>query len=547
MRRPPAHALRVILVTALVVLAGCNGLGLSGDAGGGATPSADADAVTPAPVPTTAPSTGTQTGSLADAPPGINESGVVDLDALTAAHLSALANRSFAVTLVSTGTFRSVPDHYTVRVGNGSGTADRGDFGIPRFARNHYLVTTDDGATPLVYGDADARFERDFAFAGSDFVRESDRVTMAPPGTVQPASYGLYDVPEAPADVTRVRRGGETFFRVHVTDPGRDHVESLAPPARAGDARVGTVSNYSLTAYVRADGFVRTVDLTYDHEWNGNRTRIEQRTSYELDTGPLAEPDWVTRTRNGNLTGFDAGEYPPGINESGLQNVRELWDAHRTHLAVTSFTLTRSGDSEYGLLPPPATVAVENRSRFYADVRNGTDRYADRNGTYVRPHEGGLRSEERREYWVTGAVEHGLQWLHGENSTVERVARNGSTLYRLTVERPPGWDGIRTRTVTTTALVRPDGLIREIRLDVTVRNRSDSGWTNVSYRYRYRDVGSTTVSEPDWVARMKRNATVTATPTNRTATETLRPRIPARRPGDGSALRAPDVTIVSAH
>jgi hypothetical protein len=516
MRRPSVRTLRAVLLAALLVLAGCNGLGLSGGADEGETPSADADALTAAPVPSTAQATGTATVAP-DTPPGVNATGIADVEALASAHRSVLANRSFAVTVRSTGDRRrSAPDSYTVRVGNGSREGDLAAEppipGLSHLGRAHYLVTTDGDAMPLVYADGDAQFARDFAVVDGDVVVESDRVTMVPPDRVRPAGYGLNQLPEAAADVTRVRRDGETFVRVHVTDRGIDFENYTRPIAP-----VGGVSNYSLTAYVRDDGFVKTIDLRYDVRTDGDRTRVERRWSYALDTGPLAEPRWVARTRNGNLSAFSAGEYPPGIDESGIREFGDLWGAHRTLLATRSFTLTRSGSQAWGRLPQWTTVTVENRTRFSRQPWNGSDCYGDRAGYYVRDREGGVAVQSPRTYWVDHSVAHGRQWLRGSNSSVERTERNGTTRFRLAVERPPPGIDLAPENFTATATVRPDGLITEIRVEATVPGVTQAdgtgyAWVDVAYRYRYHDIGSTAVTEPDWVTRVKANRTATPTP-----------------------------------
>jgi len=519
MDRPTAPALRAAFLAVLLVLAGCNGLGLSGGADGGTTPSSDA--VTPAPVPATASPTGTP---AADTPPGITESGVLDVEALTNAHRSVLANRSFAVTVQSTDRDRlSSLGRYTIRVGpddrEGDPATGVSTGGAVQLGRTPFLMTTDRGATPLAYGDADARFVRDVTTVDGDAVVESERVTMAPPITVRPVARGLNNIPNGAADVTQVRRDGETFFRVYVTDRGREVGENYSRSV----APVGGATNYSLTAYVRADGFVKTINQRYDVQRNGTRTRVEQRWTYRLDTGPVAEPDWATRTWAGNLSGYAAGEYPPGINESGLADSRDLWGAHRTILATHSFTLTRSGDQAWRALPQPTTVAVANRTRFLQDPWNGSDRYGDRSGYYVRDRVGGLAVEWPRTYWVDDPIRHGRQWLTGGNTSVERVERNGTTRFRLTVERPPPFTDLDPANFTATAAVRPDGLITEIRVDATVPGVTQADgegyeWIDISYRYRYHDIGSTTVTEPDWVQRAKANQT--ATGANRTATDT---------------------------
>jgi len=491
MRSPPPQTYRSLAVAALIVLAGCSGLGLGGD-GGTDTPGSGPDSVTPAPAPTTAAPTGTDTPTpLANAPPGIGPDGIEDRRALMEAFERVVENRTYSVAVRASDAVVGDSVKYTYRVED----------------QNEYALVTDDGATTMAYGDSGVQFERDYAFGDGDVRIESDRVAMGPSASVWPWAF-VWTYLRGSGSVDTVDRNGSTFYRVRRTSDSAEAVPE---------------SNYTMTAYVRADGFVKTVDVAYDRVRNGTRARVERRWTFALDTGPVSEPDWVTRTRNGNLSAYSAGEYPPGIDESGLADLSDLWNAHRTHLALTSFTLTRSGERGLSQLPPKRTIRLENRSTHAMAREHGVVEYVDPSGSYelLDGLDTNTSSDDQVSVgsayplWVYQRTEYGALWLRGGNSSVERVARNGSTLYRLTVERPPDGFAIAAENFTATALVRPDGLIREIRLDVTARDRTEDNelvWTEQTYRYRYHDIGSTTVTEPDWLTGPVANRTATPVP-----------------------------------
>lgn len=259
MRSPPPQTYRSLAVAALVVLAGCSGLGLGGDAGTD-TPGSSPESVTPAPPPTTAPSTGTDTPtSLANAPPGITRIGIVDQGLLIEAFLRVVENRTYSVTVRRSNAVVGDAAEYTYRVDG----------------ENEYLAVTNDGATEIIYAANDTRFERDYTFADGDVRIESDRVTMESTGSVRPWAVALTHL-DGIGSVDTVDRNGSIFYRVRTTSESDR-------------------SNYTMTAYVREDGFVKSVDVGYDRTRNGTRTRVERRWTFTLDTGPVTEPDWVRR------------------------------------------------------------------------------------------------------------------------------------------------------------------------------------------------------------------------------------------------------------
>jgi len=484
MRSPPPQTYHTVAVAALLVLAGCSGFGL----GGGGTDEPNTGTMTPAPVPATASPTETSdSSSLANAPPGVGPDGIENRIRLLDAFEEVVKNRTYSVT-VREFDDDGAPVEYTYRVED----------------EHEYTVVTDGGATDMTYVDSRARFDRDFTFANGEVEIHSDRVMMSATNSVSVGAFGQRHLAGS-GSVDIVERNGSTYYRIRTTSES----SAMTP---------GT--NYTRTAYVRPDGFIKTIDVAYDQ--TGDAPRVERRWTFALDTGPVTEPDWATRTRNGNLSAFSAGEYPPGIDESGLRSYGELWTAHRTHLAVQSFTLTRSGDLRLDGLVPERTIKVANRSTYAIVGEQGPVEYVDPGGHYEL--RDGLETEttaddrvtvdQPQPFWVRLGPEHGHNWLRSGNSRVERVTRNGSTLFRVTATRPPLGRDISAENFTMTAFVRPGGLIREIRIGATVVNGTQADgsgytWAEKTYRYRYHDIGATTVSKPDWLTAGVANRTAT--------------------------------------
>lgn len=209
-------------------------------------------------------------------------------------------------------------------------------------------------------------------------------------------------------------------------------------------------------------------------------------------------------------------EYPPGVTQDGLHSVSRLSVVHREALENTSYTLREryrvfSADGNGSeSVRRAATIAVASPTRYRDElVRMRTDA----NGTVARfeqsTYADGSRWYERRD---DGTVEyqHGtLQFTRdkfaartafylGRYGVVDRsettaVVRNGTRFYRIrgTGGEVPSTERLEQYRVE--LLVAPDGLVR--RFEVQYRTEADI----VSYRFRYENVGETTVSRPSWL------------------------------------------------
>ena len=284
METPPRSAGAVVLVAALVALAGCGafpggGSGSdSGDpSGGGLTPAAvptdDGDIQSPVPQP-------------GEYPPGIDADGIADWTALRTAHLAALGNRSYTVTRVrrtdGTTTVRTLavesPDRYLLTAGTGA------------------------NATGLTYADPTGTYVRQHSAGPDGRVTVGPNVSVADPepvyGEVRRID-GANRLSFSDADVTRVERQGTMYYRLVMTDP---------PIEAARDWR-----EYTATVFVRSDGLIKTIVVTGQRREgetgvrmgvgrvpSGGATdvddwaRVETRWTYRaIGNTSVAEPAWV--------------------------------------------------------------------------------------------------------------------------------------------------------------------------------------------------------------------------------------------------------------
>jgi len=250
---------RWLLVCALVALAGC-----------GAVFGTDAvttpETLTPAPIPeTTEAATATpDRGFLA---PGLTRTGVADVDALVAAHRRATANRSFvwverrgrvfddsstvataSVTLrnrtvarvESPTVYRVWTRQNSVRLGTDAvDVADYSAYADGRARHVRYIRDARSGDSDSSAGGPDHRYRTLDAVS----VHESDHVDGAATGAIR----NFLAVENATVSVARV--DGRTYYRVR----------SRQPPLTASRQ----IRNYTVTATVSSDGFVRSLDVSF--------------------------------------------------------------------------------------------------------------------------------------------------------------------------------------------------------------------------------------------------------------------------------------------
>ena len=254
-----------VAVTALLVLAGC------GTFVGGTSGPESTETVTPVAVTTPAPATPTPS---ADPPPGVSANGSVDIERLVDAHESYVANRSY------TWRFR-----YTIARWNGTleqNITRQATVGKERFlveqtnaelARSQSLYVGDVGyLRASYYGETKVervsrpQDHRSYAFAGDVVARFLTGVSV---------------------DVSVVERDGRTYYRLY-TD-GNDVPRPL-------NRFSSEAWNYTVTAYVTPQGFVRTVAVDYNRQGRDGNRRITSRYDYSaVGSTTVTEPDWVSR------------------------------------------------------------------------------------------------------------------------------------------------------------------------------------------------------------------------------------------------------------
>lgn len=210
----------------------------------------------------------------------------------------------------------------------------------------------------------------------------------------------------------------------------------------------------------------------------------------------------------------DPVEYPPGLSPDGVDRPGRVAQAHAEAIGNRSYQWTLS-EVRYAA----RTVRVERTAvrragptRYNGSVlrqirrRSGViDRrtlvYADGQHRYSRTLEDGTASYQRapvERYGEEGVYEVAAQrlltrYLAVENATVVRTRQGDETLFRLVGRGSKRvQDGDSYRVV---ALVTPAGLVRELRVNYEL---PDGPVLAVEVRWRYRGLGRTAVSAPEW-------------------------------------------------
>lgn len=215
---------------------------------------------------------------------------------------------------------------------------------------------------------------------------------------------------------------------------------------------------------------------------------------------------------------------PPGFTDDDVTSTSALIEAHTEALQDQSFTVRM-------------TTSIRPVNEEYVILSNSTQRI-DPTGTFsgYLVSETSTRGEAPEQYaqspdeiaaWRDGEVTY-RRTLAGNDSTYRRVGllnssvklsdalgrtfllalddrenatvttvQNGSTqLYRVTANLN---DTRISSNRTMELLVRPNGVVRELKLDQTLKYQS--GTRRISRTLRFIDVGETAVERPDWYSR----------------------------------------------
>ena len=275
-----------LAVVALVVLAGCgsfaagsgdsgggNGAGGDGASGGGAPGNANG-IITAAPVPETTP-----TPDPWPVAPGVSANGVVNVDALVAAHLRAVRGQSYVWR-----EWRGTSPNETVALALRQRARVEGEG-----TYTHWSVRTVGSRVPMEanysqYVVDGAGYAEVPSYGLNRTVRRPVQATGATEriGTRAAVAIRLY-LNRSPArtTVSRTSFEGRRYYRV-VSEGG---------PVVA----VGTPSNVTVSALVSAEGFVRSLSVRYRRDEFDGTAWVRYEFAYEgVGETTVDPPDWVT-------------------------------------------------------------------------------------------------------------------------------------------------------------------------------------------------------------------------------------------------------------
>jgi len=252
-----------VAVATLVLLAGCSAVPFGSGDGRSGPP----DTVTPVPVTESPSPPRTVTG---ERPAGVSADGTVNADALSEAHVAAVGDSTYtwSIERVTTG---DDPERFSRQVVVGNGTFVVTQSRDWTGANVSMFVNGTGGFLRTVTGDR-VRYDfyrapggpEDYVLATASIQRFLDGRTVA---------------------VSTLERGGHTYVRLHAAG---DRAPKTLGPADA------TVSEFTVTAYVTPEGFVRSLTAEYELRGDGDRARVSLRYDYSrVGESSPAPPDWV--------------------------------------------------------------------------------------------------------------------------------------------------------------------------------------------------------------------------------------------------------------
>jgi len=260
-----------VALACLVVLAGCGAF-----VGGSSSP--DSETLTPVPVPGggTATDAPVVTDGAPPRPPGLGPDGVVNVTRLAQAHDAYVANWSYRWEL----RYRVASEKPPVRSQN--------------FSRQ-VLVGTDAFLVRSVNPGLDAN-QSLYVADGQGYLRTVQRNESTYDPVPLPRDHDDYAfaddmirefVAGMRFEVTVVQRGGQSYYRLHAaTEEGPEPFNSFRDETE----------NYTVTAYVTPEGFVRMLTVGYTQSRGSVTEHVSIRYDYTgIGTTTVDGPAWISR------------------------------------------------------------------------------------------------------------------------------------------------------------------------------------------------------------------------------------------------------------
>jgi hypothetical protein len=277
----------LVAVVVVVLVAGCSAVSF----GGGRPGAGPTDTVTPVPV--TDSSTPPPTVA-SGRPPGVSANGTIDAEALTSAHAAYLENRTYTWSIRENS---DEPDEgFLRRVVVGPETFSISQVqGEPR--RNVSLYVNETGGFIRVAEADRTRY---------DLIRLPGRATDYVFATVSIRQF--FD--GRTVAVSTLDRRDRTYYRLYTAGG--------PSPGALGPAEA-TIDDFSATAYVTQEGFVRSLAAEYDRVVEGDSSRVSIRYDYSrIGESTVTPPDWVGNvTRRSTPTPVDSVGTPEPTATAG--------------------------------------------------------------------------------------------------------------------------------------------------------------------------------------------------------------------------------------
>lgn len=235
----------------------------------------------------------------------------------------------------------------------------------------------------------------------------------------------------------------------------------------------------------------------------------------DTDATPTATP---AQSTDGGEQAGDSNEperyedAPPGIVRPNEVNINDAAGAFLGELNGESYTMSmayREYAAGYLVGAHLETLRVESNERYAVDVSRvggtesrpltiaGVDQYADGSVRYLRYSNGSVGTEPTTTYdpFMFNATQYLGWFLSSENSSIaSRETRGNTTVYRVLTE---GDLDPRFTDARGTLYLTGDGLVRYARWEYRPADHPD---LRVVFEMRVTQVGSTSMTVPDWVA-----------------------------------------------